>query len=468
MLKSKSVNKICILAICLAALFTILFPLSEQIGLQPASKAPGYSYRLFDDSKVHNINIELEDAERFFADSQKEEYVPATVTVDGESFYNVGVRTKGNNSLHLTEKYGLSRFSLKLEFDRYSPNSYHGLDKFSLDSSFQDNSYLKSYMTYDMMHFMGVPAPLVSYTRVSINNKPYGLFLAIEEPEEAFAKRNFGPDYGQLYKPAFKNLDDENADVALRYTGEDLENYDNIFRKAKFKPSTADKERVIEALRILSTGENLEQAVDVDEVLRFMTVQSFVVNLDSYLGKNGHNYFLYEEDGILQMLPWDYNLAYGTYSLGMPDPTNDVNLYVNHPIDSPASEEILAKRPMFTNLMANDEYYLQYHRYYDQFIRLYFESGYFETKVARTTKMIAPYVKEDPTAYISYEDYLLGVDTFCEFNLLRAESVRGQLNGSIPSTFTGQETEIYHEIDGSHILLEDLGEIDDLKNAYNK
>ena len=78
----------------------------------------------------------------------------------GRPFTRLGLRAKGNNSLRLTEEYGLSRYSLKLEFDHYRDGgSYHGLDKFSLDASFQDNSYLKTYLAYDIMDFLGVPAP---------------------------------------------------------------------------------------------------------------------------------------------------------------------------------------------------------------------------------------------------------------------------------------------------------------------
>ena len=94
----------------------------------------------------------------------------------------------------------------------------YGLDKFSLDASFQDNSYMKTWITYDMMAHMGVPTPLCSYVWVRVNGEDWGLFLAIEEPEEAFAKRNFGRNYGQLYKPDYRRLEDENADVHLRYT----------------------------------------------------------------------------------------------------------------------------------------------------------------------------------------------------------------------------------------------------------
>lgn len=464
MLKHKWTDDICLLAVFAAVLLTVLLMNGEKLGIQKASAVPGYVYRLFDDSRVHTIDIQMEDWDGFLEKATEETYSPCTVVIDGESFERVGIRAKGNNSLRLTEKYGLSRYSLKLEFDQYADgNSYYGLDKFSLDASFQDNSYLKSYLTYGMMRFMEVPSPLCSYVWVTVNGEDWGLFLAVEEPEEAFCRRNFGTDFGQLYKPDYRSLNDENADVALKYIDENPESYDNIFRNAKFKPSEEDKQRLIDALQILSTGKNLETAIDVDEVLRYFTVQVFVVNLDSYLGKTGHNYFLYEEDGILQMLPWDYNLAFGTYSLGMPDPINDAELYINYPINTPASGEVMLNRPLYHNLMKNNEYFAQYHAYFDTFIRDYFESGLFEKTVAETAAMIAPYVQKDPTAFCSYEDFKQGVRTIYHFCSLRAESVRKQLSGEIPATIRGQLEQPDKKVDASSVWLPDMGEIADLK-----
>ena len=312
---------------------------------------------------------------------------------------------------------------------------------------------------------MDVPSPLCSYTWVTVNGQDWGLFLALEEPEEAFAIRNFGRDHGRLYKPDYKDVNAENPDVALKYIDDREESYDNIFRKAKFDISTADKQRLIRSLKDLSEGKNLEQAVHVDEVLRYFTVQVFVVNLDSYLGPTGHNYYLYEEDGRLSMLPWDYNLAYCTYSLGKPDPVNDSRLYVNYPIDTPASGEIMLERPMFHQLMLQKQYFQRYHKYFSDFLEFYFENGYFEKKTSMITDMIAQYMKKDPTAYCSYEDYLTGVQTFQEFCKLRAESVRKQLNGTIPSTIKGQQQDDSGFVDASAVWIPDMGEVEDLKNG---
>ena len=464
MLRAKHIDLICIAVMMLAVIATLLFMNGEAFGLTAASSAPGYEARLFDKTKVHTVDILMEDWDAFLETAAKEEYAPCTLVIDGEKFSNVGLRAKGNNSRRLTEKYGLERYSLKVEFDHYEYGSYHGLDKFSLDSSFQDNSYMKTWITYDMMNHMDIPTPLCSWAWVRVNGEDWGLFLAVEEPEEAFAKRNFGNDYGQLYKPDYRKLDAENADVHLRYTDDDFDSYDNIFRHSKFDPTDADKQRLIDALKILSTGESLETAIDVDEVLRYFTVQVFVVNMDSYLGRTGHNYFLYEQDGILQILPWDYNLAFATYSLGMPDPINDSTLYVNYPINTPASGEIMRKRPLYHNLMKNNEYYEQYHKYFDYLIESYFESGYFTDFAEETADMIAPYVGKDPTAFCSYADWQLGAKTIRNFCLLRAERVRGQLDGTIPSTIAAQAENKSNFIDASSIWLPDLGEIADLKD----
>lgn len=464
MLKHQKIDWICAAVMALAAAAAVLFMNGEKLGLIPASSSPGYESRLFDKSKVHQVEILIEDWEGFLQSAPQEEYHPCTIRIDGESFANVGLRAKGNNSRRLTERYGLDRYSLKVEFDHYTSGNYYGLDKFSLDSSFQDNSYMKTWITYDMMEYMEVPTPLCSYAWVRVNGEDWGLFLAIEEPEEAFARRNFGPDHGQLYKPDYRSLNDENADVHLRYTGDFFDSYDNIFRNAKFDPSDEDKRRVIQALKTLDSGENLEEAVNVEQVLRYFTVQVFVVNMDSYLGKTGHNYFLYEEEGRLSILPWDYNLAFATYSLGMPDPVNDSTLYVNYPINTPASGEIMRKRPLYHNLMKVDAYFEQYHRYFDQLLAGYFESGRFERFAAWTRELIAPYVKNDPTAFCSYEDFQLGADTIIRFCLLRARSVRGQLEGEIPSTIRGQMEDQSSFIDASGVWLPDMGEIADLKD----
>lgn len=470
MLKHRHTDKLGIAAIILAVIITLLFMTGESLGLKTLQSSPGYASRLFDTSIVHEIDLELKEADwhSILGDPRAKEYVPAEVLIDGERISNVGLRVKGSNSLNQILKYGSKRFSLKIEFDHYEKGqSYHGLDKLSLNSSFQDNAYLKDVMTFDMMASMGVPAPLTSYAFIRINGEDWGLFVAIEEIEDAFVLRNYGTNHGELYKPSYRRLDDDNSDIGLIYTGDEFWRYDNIFRESVFKANDADKKRLIKALQILSEGQDLERAVDIEAVLRYFVVQTFVVNLDSYLGRTGHNYFLYEKDGRISMLPWDYNLAFATYALGMTDPIDDSTLFVNYPIDTPAPFEVMVRRPLFFVLMQDRDNLVRYHQLYDEFLVDYLESGYFEDKVDTIAELISPYVERDPTKFASHDRFLLAVDTFKSFNLLRTQSVRGQLDGTIPATFRGQAENPDARIDASAISVPDMGCFADMRNLVN-
>ncbi len=466
MIKSKAEAAFAVLAV-LAAFIAVVFALSVLF----LGKAGGAQYEkmLFDDKKVHTVDIKVNDWGGFIENAEQEKYVSCTVTIDGEQFERVGIRTKGNNSLRLTSDYNLCRYSLKLKFDRYDKNgSYFGLDKFSLDSCFQDNSYMKAFITFDMMRQMGVYTPLCSYAWVTVNGVDWGLFLAVEEPEEAFAKRNFGNSYGCLYKPDYKSLKEENADVALKYIDDNPKSYSGIFDNAKFPVTTDDEKRLISALKTLASGDNLETAVNIDEVLRYFTVQIFVMNWDSYIGRTGHNYFLYEENGVISMIPWDYNLAFGTYALGMTDPITDPSVIINYPVYTPASGEVMKNRPLYHNLMKNDEYFALYRKYFAKLISEYFESGYFEQRLLQTKEMIVPFVQKDPTAFCTYEDFLTATDTLKQVCLLRAQSVKGQLEGKYPATLSELEKEPYERVDTSGVDLYTLGDFDDLKNARKR
>ena len=239
-------------------------------------------------------------------------------------------------------------------------------------------------------------------------------------------------------------------DVLLKYIDDEIESYANIFNNAKTDVSDSDKERLIAALKKLSNGEELEDTVDIEKVIRYFVVHNFVLNFDSYTGSMIHNYYLYEKDGQLQMLPWDYNLAFGGFqSMG-----GAANL-VNYPIDSPVSGGNIEDRPMIAWIFENEKYTELYHQYFSEFISEYFDSGYFEEMIDSVSAMIVPFVEKDPTKFCTYEEFETGVSTLKEFCLLRAESITGQLDGTIGSTSSTQSNDTL--IDAGDIQIADMG-----------
>ena len=240
------------------------------------------------------------------------------------------------------------------------------------------------------------------------------------------------------------------GDVKLQYVDDDPDSYPNIFDNAKTAVTDQDKDRLIAALKALG-GEEAAGAVDVEQVLRYFVVHGFVCNGDSYTGGMVHNYYLYEEDGRLAMIPWDYNLAFGGFQTGSAEAA------VNEPIDDPVTSGELEDRPMIAWIFRSQEYTDLYHQYYAQFIEELFDSGSCQALIDSTFALIAPYAAEDPTMFCTYEEFEQGVEALRTFCALRAESVRGQLAGTVPSTSQGQAEHSASLVDASGLTLSAMG-----------
>ena len=247
-------------------------------------------------------------------------------------------------------------------------------------------------------------------------------------------------------------------DSKLKYIDDDIDSYSNIFDSAKTNIKKSDKKRLINSLKTLSEGieeqdaDKIAEAVDVDAVMRYMVVHNFLVNGDSYTGSMIHNYYLYEEDGLLSMIPWDYNLAYGTFQ------GQDADGAVNDPIDTPLSiTEDSDDRPMFSWITSCDEYTEMYHEYYADFLEQFYTSGYLQDIIESTYNMISEYVEKDPTKFCTTEEFETAVETMKTFVELRCQSISGQLDGTIGSTDAEQEENPDALIDASSITLSDMG-----------
>ena len=239
-------------------------------------------------------------------------------------------------------------------------------------------------------------------------------------------------------------------DVLLKYIDDNIDSYKNIFDNAVIDVTDQDKERLIESLKGLNSGESPERVVDIEEVIRYFVVHNFVLNFDSYTGSMIHNYYLYEEDGKMGMIPWDYNLAFGAF-----EHTSNATELVNDPIDSPVSGGNTEERPMLAWIFREEVYTEIYHQHFSAFISEYFDSGKFADMIDSVKTMIAPYVQDDPTKFCTYEEFETGIDTLKEFCLLRAESVKGQLSGTIGSTAETQGEESF--IDAGEMDISSMG-----------
>lgn len=249
-------------------------------------------------------------------------------------------------------------------------------------------------------------------------------------------------------------------DVKLIYSDDDPDSYPNIFDNAKTKVTKKDKQRLIEALRKLNDQEDIESTVDTDEVIRYLAVHNFLCNDDSYTGMMVHNYYLYENDGQLSIIPWDYNLAFGGFSASA-----NATSTVNSTIDSPVSGGTVESRPLIAWIFSQEEYLEQYHEIYSAFIAETIENGWRESEIARVQELIAPYLQQDESKFYTMEEFEKAVQTLQSFCAKRGQSVRGQLDGTIASTTEDRQTNSAGLIDASELSTADMGSMNSNKGG---
>lgn len=174
--------------------------------------------------------------------------------------------------------------------------------------------------------------------------------------------------------------------------------------------------------------------------IRCFVVHNYVCNGDSYTGSMVHNYYLYEENGQMTMIPWDYNLAFGTFQGG------NAQSAVNTPIDVPVSGGSGEDRPMWHWILSDESYTELYHQYFTEFLNTVDIAGIIDNAY----NLIKSYVEKDPMAFYTYEEFETGVEAIRQFCALRSESISMQLaNGETANNMS--------YVDASALTLSDMG-----------
>lgn len=466
-----------------------------------------YIEKLFG-SGVIDVQIKADETAwaEMLANAQAEEYISCDVTINGVEFTNVGIRPKGNSSLSQVVSSDSDRYSFRLKFDEYvDGQTCFGLSDFVLNNMMGDSTYMKEYISYDIMTYIGVDSPLYEFADITVNGESWGFYLAVEKYDDAFLERNYGDSKGELYNVKmtqgmgdrenfqntdgaqsanmtnFQGADGESAVMQdfsdmpqfdeserngnrgfggmgassgggdLKYTDDSIESYASIFENGVGTVKDEEKQLVIEALKALSEGENIEEYFDVDQIIRYFAAHTVVVNLDSYVSNMAQNYYLVENDGVISILPWDYNFAFGAFQSGS---ASDI---VNFAIDSPVSGVSAEDRPLLNMILESEEYLAKYHEYLQQILNGYFSDGKFAEKIAELDAKINEYVKNDPSGFYTYEQYTASLPVLTELGELRAESIQGQLDGTIPSTTEGQKSDSSSLIPADSINMSALG-----------
>ena len=385
---------------------------------------------LFVTDRVVDLRVELDSADwaAILASPRDEVYYPANIVYDGAVVEEVAFRTKGNSSLSSSANTGTSRLPFKIDLNYYvEGQELLGETKLVLNNGFKDPSCMRDFLANSLAREFGLPAPRASFVNLYINDEHIGLYTLVEAVDGNFVDERFEDDDGDLYKP-------EPPAGNLTYSGESAESYSAA--NLKLNEETSDLSAFVAFVSALNgLSGDYEDVMEVDQALRFLAFHAVLVNLDSYLG-SGHNYYMYEQEGVFQFIPWDMNEAWGHFGCGC-DREELINLYIDEPICGS-----LENKPLVARLLEVDEYRATYEAALLELVEGLLSVESMQTRIEETADLIRAHVAADPTS-------LYGIDAFetalyddpagagSSFGLLsfieeRGQSVQAQLDGTLP------------------------------------
>lgn len=249
------------------------------------------------------------------------QYGKADFVIDGEQIPDVGVRFKGNGSFLSGRAF--DKYSFKVDFNEYQDDlSFGGLKKLNLQSCAADPTMLREAVSYELFREAGVPASLTGWasvtTEIDGEVKKRGLFLVVEQVDKQFLKRAFGESDGLLVKPS--------AFTAFPYLGETWGPYESYYNP-KTKPTDEQQRRLIEFAKLIHLSDKeefdsrVEEFLNLESFLSFLSVNVILSNLDSFLG-GSQNYYAYlsAETNKFQLIPWDLDHSFGSLEIiGTPE-----------------------------------------------------------------------------------------------------------------------------------------------------
>lgn len=364
---------------------------------------------LYNDNRIVDVIFEVsEENLRILLDqAERKQYVVGNFIYDGEKLEGVGIRTKGNSSLFFVREIGSNRFSFKVDFHEFDQDKrFHGLEKMNFHNVFKDPSYLREKIAYDLFREAGVKAPLSSFVNLYINNEYFGLYISTEQVDKDCLKHWFRNIDGNLYKPdMFEGL--------LIYNGDDPRNYNTEGFNLKTNEDIADYSHLIEFIKILNSSRDpdytskLETIFDVEEFLKWLAVNTILVNLDSYAGE-GHNYYLYDdpESGKFFFIPWDANEAFGNFCC------DSLSVYeiLNFNIYNPVCRKHI-QYPLIHNILEVPSYRDKYIEIITELTNTILSEDSLISRLYSTHDFIKDQVYADPKKLFTYDDFVTNLTT---------------------------------------------------------
>ena len=361
------------------------------------------------DVGVRNIDIYFsqtnwdDSLDIYYANGLSERLVADSIVIDGEMDENVGIKYKGISSYFLANVK--NPMNIKLDYIN-NGQSIDGYNVLKLSNGFRDPSFIREVLSYEMAR-QYMPSPKATYAKVTVNGTLIGLYTCVQSIDDDFTNENFYERKGPFFKVDITGTSIPGCFGPLGI----LEYYSdtNCYQRAYEMESTNDWTQLGYFLDTLNNHfTEVENVMDIDRTLWMMAFENLIIGLDGPINSIPHNFYLFKDNnGRFSPLLWDMNMAFGTFTSGLPSPVTNANLQeldIFHNIND-------ASNKLTTQIFSSDRYKRMYVAHMRTILNEQFVNDNYSTRALQLQQLIDADVNADPNTFYSYTEFIDNTST---------------------------------------------------------
>ena len=269
--------------------------------------------KLYEPTVLRTIFLEFENADweqemQDFHGTDVE--VPATATVDGKKYPNVGVHFRGMSS-YMGVGAGSKR-SLNLSFDLADgKQKLYGYKTLNLLNGHDDPTLMNAVL-FSHIANQYIPAPKANFVKVVINGESWGVYASVQQFDKVFLNEHYKTTKGTRWKVRGS----PGGRGGLEYFGDDVAAYKRVFTMKGDKDDEAAWKALVNLCKVLNQtpADKLEEALkpilDIDGVLWFLALDNALINCDGYWIRASDFSLFLDEKGKFHIVPHDMNESF--------------------------------------------------------------------------------------------------------------------------------------------------------------
>jgi hypothetical protein len=360
----------------------------------------------------------------YYANGLSERLIADSILIDGVMDDNVGIKYKGNSSYNVANVK--NPMNIKLDYVN-NGQSIDGYNVLKLSNGFRDPSFVREVLCYEMASEY-MPSPKATYAKVTVNGTLIGLYTCVQSIDDDFTNENFYERKGPFFKVDNTGIIVPGCSGSLGI----LEYYSdtNCYQRAYEMESTDDWTELGNFLDTLNNHfTDVENVMDIDRTLWMMAFENLIVGLDGPINSIPHNFYLFKDNnGRFSPLLWDMNMAFGTFTNGLPNPVTNSDLQeldIFH-------ESTNSQNKLTNQIFSSDRYKRMYVAHMRTILNEQFVNNSYSTRALALQQLIDTEVNTDPNTFYSYTDFTDNTSTsvaniigISELMIARASHLQG-------------------------------------------